>query len=291
MVQSQKGAVVITGTSTGVGRATALLLAKQGYRVFAGVRKDKDAESLKQATSGNLTPIILDVTKPEQIKSATELVSQIVGDEGLVGLVNNAGIAIDGPLECIAIDDLRKQFEVDAIGQIAVIQTFLPMLRKAKGRIVNLGSVASKVALPFFSALSASKFAMEALSDSLRMELHPWGIEVITVVPGPINTEVSDKVEAGYLRTLANMSPEAKAMYGKRHKIYMECVVEDNRKGISPEQVAGTILKALEDRKPKRYYIVGEDRFFLMCNKFFPQRLFYDIFYSLVRRDLGFDKN
>lgn len=290
MIESKKGAVVITGTSSGVGRATALLLEKQGYYVFAGVRKEKDAESLKQASSGNLTPIILDITKAEQIKYAAELVSQIVGEKGLVGLVNNAGVAVDGPLECIPIDDLRLQFEVDVIGQIAVTQAFLPAIRKAKGRIVNIGSVASKVALPYFAALSASKFALEALTDSLRMELTPWGIEVISILPGPINTEVSEKVEAGYLKTIANMSPEAKAMYGNNHKAYMMEVVKENQEGMPPEKVAYTILKSLDDRKPKRHYIVGENLFFLACNKLFPTRLFYNIFYSLVEKHLKLER-
>lgn len=291
MLQGKKGAVVITGTSTGVGRATALLLDRQGYRVFAGVRKEKDAESLKNSASGNLTTILLDVTKAEQIQEARKFVSQAIGDEGLVGLVNNAGVAVDSPLECIAIDDLRRQFEVDVIGQVAVTQAFLPMLRKAKGRIINISSEAGIAALPFFSALSASKFALEAVTDSLRMELKPWGIEAISILPGPINTEVSGKVEASYQKTLASMSPEAKALYGNNHKAFMEQVVEENRKGMPPERVAGAILEALEAHKPKRHYFVGLNKLFLICHKLLPHRVFYAIFYAILQKTMGLDHN
>ena len=291
MLQGKKGAVVITGTSTGVGRATALLLDKQGYRVFAGVRQEKDAESLKQSASGNLTPILLDITNAEQIQEAREIVWRAIGDRELVGLVNNAGIAVDGPLEFIAIANLRRQFEVDVIGQIAVTQAFLPMLRKAKGRIINMSSEAGIAALPFFSALSASKFALEALTDSLRMELKPWGIEVVSILPGPINTEVSDKVQANYHKTLANMSPSAKVLYGNNHKSFMEKVVEYNRKGMPPERVAGAILEALEASKPKRHYFVGLNKLFLICHKLLPHRVFYNISYAIMQKDMGLDNN
>ncbi len=150
MNQKIKSAVVITGASTGVGRETALLLDKQGYQVFAGVRTKKDAESLKLNASSNLLPIILDVTKSEQIKSAVELISLTIVDRGLIGLINNAGILVDGPLEYLSIEELRWQFEVNVIGQVAITQAFLPMIRQTKGRIINIGSVSGKVSSPFF---------------------------------------------------------------------------------------------------------------------------------------------
>lgn len=294
MTKSNKGAVVITGTSTGLGRATALLLDKRGYRVFAGVRTDKDAESLKQAASGNLTPIIMDVTKPEQIKSVSDFVSFAVGDEGIFGLVNNAVVAVDGPLECVAIDDLRWQFEVSVIGLMAVTQTLLPAIRKAKGRIINISAIAGRLSMPFFGPLVASKFAVEALTDSLRMELRSSGVEVLSILPDSMNTEVSDKVEASYQKTLAQMSPEAKAVYGKNFRIFMEDVVKSNRQGMPPEKVANVIFKALEARKPKRQYVVTEFEWQLrlgaLYKRLLPYQYFYDnYYYGAMRKEMGLD--
>lgn len=277
MNQKLKPAVVITGASTGVGRATALLLDKQGYQVFAGIRTKKDADSLKLNASNNLIPIILDVTKLEHIKSAVELVSLAIIDRGLIGLINNAGILVDGPLEYLSLEELRWQFEVNVVGQVAVTQAFLPMLRQAKGRIVNIGSVSGKVSSPFFSALCASKFALEALTDALRMELHPWKIEVILIEPGSIASAAPDKVEESLLKKLANMSPTARAMYGDIYKFALEQLIESNRQGILPEEVASTIQKALEASKPKTRYFVSKEKvvlsLFLMLAKILPDRV------------------
>ncbi|NDJ21070.1 SDR family NAD(P)-dependent oxidoreductase [Nostoc sp. B(2019)] len=295
MNNTNKGTVVITGTSTGLGRVTALLLAKQGYRVFAGVRTEKDAHSLKQAASGNLTPIIMDITNAEEIKSATEFVSLSVGDEGLFALINNAVVAVDGPLECIPIDDIRWNFEVNVIGQIAVTQAFLPMIRQAKGRIINISAICGRLALPYRSLLSASKFAIEAITDSLRMELSSSGIEVISILPGGIVTpEQADKVEASYQETLANMSPETKAIYGKNYKIYMQGAVEDNRStGLPPEKVVNTILEALEAQKPKRQYFVTQSswelRLYALYKRLVPHQYFYDNLYKDMQKGMGFD--
>ncbi|MCC5608939.1 SDR family oxidoreductase [Nostoc sp. CHAB 5834] len=276
-MSKKQGAVVITGASTGVGRATALLLDKQGYQVFAGVRTGKDADLLRLNSSGNLTPITLDITKLEQIKAATEIVSSAVGEKGLLGLVNNAGILVDGPLEYLDLDELRWQFEVNVIGQVAVTQSFLPMIRQAKGRIINIGSVSGKISSPFFSALCASKFALEALTDSLRMELHPWGIEVILIEPGSIASAASDKVEASLQKKLANMSPTARVMYGDIYKFSLEQLIKSNRMGMLPQEVADVIQKALEMRKPKTRYFLSKEKvilnLFLMLAKILPDRV------------------
>ncbi|MFN6513549.1 MAG: SDR family NAD(P)-dependent oxidoreductase [Nostoc sp. CreGUA01] len=295
MNQSHKGAVVITGTSTGLGRATALSLAKQGYRVFAGVRTEKDAQSLKHDASGDLIPIIMDITKAEEIKSATEFVSLAVGDEGLFALINNAVVAVDGPLECIPIDEVRFNFEVNVVGQIAVTQAFLPLIRKAKGRIINISAICGRLALPYRSLLSASKFAIEAITDSLRMELYSNGVEVISILPaGIITPEQADKVEVSYQQMLANMSPEVKAIYGKNYQIYMQGAVGDNRNaGLPPEKVANTILQALEARKPKRQYFVVQSSWYLTLYALFkrlvPHQYFYDNFYQDMRKGMGLD--
>lgn len=279
MIQRQKGAVLITGTSTGVGRAAALLLEKEGYQVFATVRQQKDVESLKEEyKSINLIPIVMDVTKAEEIQLAADIVSKSVGDQGLVGLVNNAGFLVDGPVEYVSIDDVRWQFEVNVFGQIAVTQAFLPLIRKAKGRIINIGSIGSQISVPFVSALCASKFALGAFTDALRMELEPWGIEVILVEPGSIASAAPDKVEESFQKNFANMSPEAIAMYGDAYKFFIEGLIRSNRTGMPPEQVAGAILEALEASKPKTRYFLSKGQIFLMLNlmlkKFMPDRNF-----------------
>ncbi|MEX0791398.1 MAG: SDR family NAD(P)-dependent oxidoreductase, partial [Actinomycetota bacterium] len=174
-MSEDRGAVVITGASTGIGRATAPRLAAIGFRVFAGVRKQADADSLKQEAPA-VTPLILDVTDEHSIAEAATAVKAAVGANGLAGLVNNAGITVPGPLEFLPAEDLRRQFEVNVIGPIAVTQAFMPLLRAGKGRIVNVGSIGGRVSTPFLGAYSASKFAIEAISDALRVELRPWGI-------------------------------------------------------------------------------------------------------------------
>ncbi|MBW4677587.1 MAG: SDR family NAD(P)-dependent oxidoreductase [Desmonostoc geniculatum HA4340-LM1] len=282
MNKSNKGAVVITGTSTGLGRAIALLLDKEGYLVFAGVRTEKDAESLKQAASGNLTPIIMDITKTEQIKSALDFVSLAVGEAGLFALINNAYAGVDGPLECIPIDDIRRNFEINVIGQIAVTQAFLPMLRKAKGRIINISAICGRFAIPYRSLLSTSKIAIEAITDSLRMELRSSGVDVLSILPeGLITPEQADKVEADGQKVLANMSPEMKAIYGKNFQACVEGSVEGNRTtGLPVEKVTAVILQALEARKPKRQYFVvrspWEWKLYALYKRLVTHQYFYD---------------
>jgi len=291
MTKSSKGAVVITGTSTGLGRATALKLDEQGYRVFAGVRKEKDAESLKQAASGNLTPIIMDVTKAEEIKSASEFVSTVTGDEGIFALINNAVAVVHGPLECVPIDDVKHLFEVNLTGCIAVTQAFIPLLRKAKGRIINISASGAGIAEPFFGHLGACKVALELLTDCWRMELRSSEIDVFSIRPGAFNTEVYKAVEASNEKTLANMSSEAKVIYAKSQTIHMKNIIEGNTNGMPCEKVVDTILKALEARKPKRQYFVTpsawEDRLLFLFKRLVSHQYFYDKMYEDMRKTFG----
>ncbi|MBD2489463.1 SDR family NAD(P)-dependent oxidoreductase [Aulosira sp. FACHB-615] len=286
MNQSHKGSIVITGTSTGLGRAAALFLDKKGYQVFAGVRTEKDAESLKQAASGNLIPIILDITKPEQIKSALDFVSLAVGEQGLFALINNAVVAANGAIECTTIEDIRLNFEVNVIGQIAVTQAFLPMLRKAKGRIINISGVCGRVAVPYFGILSATKAALESLTDCLRMELKSSGVDVLSILPADalLTPEQADKQELNYQKTLANISPEHQALYGKNHKIHIDNVIKHNREIGSPlETVTEVILEALEAKKPKRQYFPTKYpwslRLFAIYKRLLPYQYFHDQIY------------
>jgi NAD(P)-dependent dehydrogenase (short-subunit alcohol dehydrogenase family) len=171
--------VLITGASTGIGRAGALRMDADGWRVFASVRREEDAEDLRQAASGRLVPLILDVTDAGQLAAAAERIGAEVGAAGLDGLVNNAGIAVMAPLETIELDDLRHQLEVNLISQVAVTQALLPQIRTARGRIVFISSIGGRMAMPFGAPYHASKYGIEAVADCLRQELRPWRIDVV----------------------------------------------------------------------------------------------------------------
>lgn len=183
-------AVVITGASTGIGKGCALALDKLGARVFAGVRKEADGAALQAEASERLTPVMLDVTDGDQIQAAVRLVQEGMGDAGVAGLINNAGIGVGGPLEFIDLDDLRWQMEVNVIGPMAMIRAFMPLIRQGKGRIVNISSIAGRSATPFMGPYSASKHALEALSDPLRVELRLWNIHVSLIEPGAVQTPI-----------------------------------------------------------------------------------------------------
>ncbi len=182
-------AVLVTGASTGIGRATGLYLQARGFRVFASVRRETDAADLSGAT-----PVLLDVENAESIRAAADAVGAALEDGALQGLVNNAGIAVSGPLEFLEMSDLRHQFEVNLFGQVAVTRAFLPLLRRAKnGRIVNMSSISGRITAPLLGPYSMSKFALEAFSDALRRELSPFGLSVSVVEPGAIKTPIWDK--------------------------------------------------------------------------------------------------
>src|SRR5436190_20383212 len=187
------GSVVITGASTGIGKTCALRLDRLGFQVFAGVRRTEDGETLKRQASQRLTPITIDVTDSGSIAAAASMVATAVGDAGLQGLVNNAGIAVACPLEFLPISLLSQQLEVNVTGQIDVTQVFLPLLRAGNGRIVNMGSISGRMAYPLLGPYCASKFALEALTASLRMELRPWHIPVSIIEPGAIATPIWSK--------------------------------------------------------------------------------------------------
>ncbi len=252
-----RATVLITGASTGIGRATARYLVERGWEVFAGVRKEADAEGLRREVPQALHPVLLDVRKADQIAAAVEQVAAIAGDRGLNALVNNAGVAFGGPLEFFPIEALRTQLEVNVIGAVAVTQAFLPLLRRGKGRIVNVSSVAGRVPSPFLGPYAASKHALEALSDALRGELRPWRIPVVLVEPGPVATPIWEKAQRGADRLLERLPPRALELYGpvlERMRGYMEASA---RRGIPPEAVAAVIHRALTAPNPKARYPVG----------------------------------
>jgi len=252
---SRRGAVVITGASTGIGRASALDLDSRGFRVFAGVRKDEDAERLRSERP-SIEPLRIDVTDADSIATARDRVTEAVDGAGLAGLVNNAGIAVPGPLEHLPIDEIRRQLEVNLIGQIAVTQAFLPLLRTARGRIVNIGSIGGRVALPLLGPYAGSKHAMEGITDSLRRELRPWGIEVSIVRPGPVATEIWESGNATADDLLERM-PEATVNYGPAIESSRAWAAERASEGVPPSEVAEVIAHALTADKPRTRYLVG----------------------------------
>jgi NAD(P)-dependent dehydrogenase (short-subunit alcohol dehydrogenase family) len=266
--------VLVTGASTGIGRASALRMDAEGWRVFASVRREEDAAGLRVAASERLVPVILDVTEAEQISAAAERIADAVGEAGLDGLVNNAGIAVMGPLETTPIDDLRKQIEVNLISQVAVTQAMLPLIRTARGRIVFLSSIGGRMAMPFGAPYHASKYGIEAVVDSLRQELRHWKIDVVAIEPGSIDTPIWERGE-GIADEVAGRAPAAQEeLYGEKIKRFRRAVRRTAERGISAEKVAGAIEHALTARRPRTRYLVGADaRGQAFAARFLPDRL------------------
>jgi NAD(P)-dependent dehydrogenase (short-subunit alcohol dehydrogenase family) len=243
----------VTGASSGIGEATALHLRELGFDPVAAVRKDEDAERL--ARSG-LRTVKLDVTAVDSIAAArAEL-----GDGPLAGLVNNAGIAVAAPLEFLPLDQLRHQLEVNLIGQLAVTQRFLPVLRAGGGRIVNVSSIGGRVALPLVGAYNASKFALEAISDSLRRELLSQGVDVIVIEPGGVKTPIWRKGNELATELTADLPPEGARLYGTLiAAIRKQTAKIATETGIEPRVVAEAIGRALTAKRPRARYLVGRD--------------------------------
>jgi len=254
-----EGAFVVTGASTGIGRATALRLARAGGRVFAGVRKQADAESLRAEGLASLEPIFLDVGNGASIEAAAKHVADALGGEGLAGLVNNAGINMGGPLEFVDLDGLREVFEVNTVGQIAVTQAFLPLLRAAQGRIVFVTSIGGKVSGPIIGPYTASKHALEALGDALRVELAPWGLHVAIVEPGAIATEIFGKARQRKSEMIVEMSEEARRHYEGMADAVVDSFSKMEKQALAPDKVAEVIEHALTAARPKTRYLVGVD--------------------------------
>lgn len=250
-----KGRVVITGASTGIGEACALRLDQLGFVVYAGVRRQSDGDALKAKSSGGLSPVIIDVTDPDSIA----LVARSLAGQPLAGLVNNAGVNVSAPVELVPLDRLRFQLEVNVIGQVAVTQAFLPHLRLGRGRIVNIGSIGGRGVVPIQGPYSASKFALEAINDALRLELKPWGIEVSIVEPGAIKTPIWDKGISGADELLAQIPQDQRDLYHKVIATIRGFAVKTAGTAIPPSAVAKAVEHALTSMRPKTRYVVGKD--------------------------------
>lgn len=250
-------AALVTGTSTGIGRATALALDQRGWQVFAGVRREEDAVSLRAEASERLLPLTLDVTSPEQIAAAAERVAA-ESENGLHGLVNNAGIAVPGPLETLPLDEFRRQLEVGLVSYLAVTQALLPQIRGAGGRVVFLSSIGGRVPFPLNGAYHAAKYGTEAIGDVFRQELAGWGIRVAIIEPGSIDTPIWSRGEENAEQVLER-SPQTEQLYGEAIAKFRKIVRQTAERGIPPERVAKAIVHALESKRPRSRYLVGLD--------------------------------
>jgi NAD(P)-dependent dehydrogenase (short-subunit alcohol dehydrogenase family) len=278
--------VVVTGASTGIGEATARVLARAGIRVFGSVRKPVDAERLAKELGPLFVPLIFDVTDQIAIDSAAADVERTLGGQTLSGLVNNAGVAVVGPLLHLPPESLAHQLDINIVGQLRVTRAFLPLLGAdsartgAPGRIVMMSSVAGRNASPFMGPYNASKFGLEGLAECLRRELMLFGIDVVIVAPGPIATPIWDKVDA------IDDAAFADSAYAQAMAIAKE-VIARGRQGFAAERVGGLVLHALTTRKPKTYYVITPHPWQTRLMKWLPKR-FVD---RMIATRLGLTKS
>ncbi len=278
--------VVVTGVSTGIGWGTVKVLTQKGFHVFGSVRKTEDAQRLSREFGDSFTPLIFDVTNETAVREAAEQVSRSLNNQTLFGLVNNAGIAVPGPLMHIPIDEYRHQIEVNLISPLIVTQAFLPLLGTNRnlqgkpGKIINISSVGGKMAGPFIGAYHASKFGLEGFSESLRRELMLYGIDVIIVAPGAIATPIWDKAES------ADASKYDDTDYANAIKGYQEYVVAQGREGYPPERVGEVIYQALTSQQAReRYPIVPKHLFRWTIPRLLPKRMLD----KMIAKNLGFN--
>ena len=257
-MSAQSRTAVITGASSGIGRSSVARLVRSGWSVFATVRKPADGESLRSEFGPSVTPVILDVTDRESVAAAAQQVAAELGTRGLDGLVNVAGIGMVRPVEYVSANDLREIFDINVFGQIAVTQAFLPLVRKARGRIVNISSVGAHIAIPFGSMINASKAAFGTFSDTLRMELKPFGIRVAVVEPGAIKTPAVQKTLGNIDAVIRDLGPEGAAQYGEMLKRFAARAYAREMNGSSPEVVANAVHHALTASRPRIRYRVGK---------------------------------
>ena len=268
------GAVLVTGSSTGIGKACALHLDQLGFRVFAGVRREADGAALTAEASRQLVPVLLDVTSASSISEAREVISAAVGEAGLAGLVNNAGIVIAGPLELVPLAEFRRQLEVNVTGQLAVTQSFLPLLRKAHGRIVMMGSISGRMAMPFIGAYAISKFALEAMTDALRVELAPWNIEVSIIEPGSVATPIWEKSRQHSGEMARGIGHESRELYHLQFDAMRGAAAKEAAEGIPADEVARVVAHALTAAAPKTRYLLGRYvKLRAWASKFIPDRM------------------
>ncbi|HLZ63020.1 MAG TPA: SDR family NAD(P)-dependent oxidoreductase [Ktedonosporobacter sp.] len=271
METKRRGAVLITGAAGGIGVATVRRLVELGFEVFAGVRRDADGEKLWREIGGQVIPVLLDITDTTSIAAAVETVGKAVGSAGLVGLVNNAGLIVEGPVELVPMAEVHKQFEVNVIGHIAVTQAFLPLLRKARGRIINIGAPTGQVAIPYLGILSASKAALESVTDALRVELRPWGMAVSIVDPMAMQTKIFEKSSVAAQQARQQFSSQQQQLYASALAAISKA--QSNQHMDDPAIVVAAIVHALTASRPKTRYTVGRGAGMIGVLRLLPDRL------------------
>ena len=271
METKRRGAVLITGAAGGIGVATVRRLVELGFEVFAGVRRDADGEKLWREIGGQVIPVLLDITDTTSIAAAVETVGKAVGSAGLVGLVNNAGLIVEGPVELVPMAEVHKQFEVNVIGHIAVTQAFLPLLRKARGRIINIGTPTGQVAIPYLGILSASKAALESVTDALRVELRPWGMAVSIVDPMAMQTKIFEKSSVAAQQARQQFSSQQQQLYASALAAISKA--QSNQHMDDPAIVVAAIVHALTASRPKTRYTVGRGAGMIGVLRLLPDRL------------------
>ena len=251
--QAQK-LIVVTGASTGMGASVARELARQGFHVLAGVRRDRDADAIRSA---GIEPVILDITEPEHVEA---LAARVADDpRALHALVNNAGIQVNAPVEALPMAQWRWVFEVNLFGHIAVTQALLPALLRSRGRVINISSIGGKAAMPTYGAYAGAKFALEAVSDSLRREVAPLGVQVVVVEPGGVRTEMAARGIATANHLAAGMTPEQDERYGGLVQAINTLMASGTASGLTADAAARVIAKSVTTRRPRTRYTVGRD--------------------------------
>jgi len=251
--------VVVTGASRGIGRTIALDLSEHGFSVFAGVRKHDHAEALIEASEGRVSPLILDVTDSTGVAAAAKEVADATGNLGIAGVVNNAGVAVFGPVEQASMSSIDHQFGVNVLGVLTVTQQFLPQLRSGKGRIVNVSSVNGRLSVPFSGVYSATKFALEALSDALRFELKPWGITVSVVQPGVISTDIRRGALEDWVKSQDELSEDDRLLYEESLQKLSTILEHIEATAAGHDHVSAAVLDALTAETPQTRYEAGPD--------------------------------
>ena len=273
-METKGRSVVVTGVSTGIGHGITSVLIRQGVHVFGSVRKPEDAARLSAEFPDGFTPLQFDVTDARAIAAAVDIVRKRLAGQTLLGLVNNAGISVSGPLIHLTLEEFRKQLEVNLVSVLGVTQAFISLLgaertlKGGPGRIVNISSVGGKIAAPFIGAYAASKFALEGLSESLRRELLLFGIDVIVIGPGAVATPIWDKAEK------EDISRFDKTEYGPALRRFGEWFLKEGRKGYPPERVGQAVWRALSSARPRvRYPVVPHPFRSWVMPRLLPKRL------------------
>ena len=264
--------VLVTGTSTGIGYDIARLLAARGWRVFAGVRREEDGSRVQALAPALVVPVQLDVTDATSIAATRDSIEVAVGQSGLDGLVNNAGIAVVGPVETVPLDDWRRQFETNVFGAIGVTQAFLPLLRRGRGRVVMISSISARISYPLLGPYAASKYALEAVTDALRLELIPDGISVTLIEPGPIKTPIWEKSRATSQLLARRAAPDLAARYGPLREKLRAATERSAAAGLDPAAVSAAVERALTARRPRVRQVIGRNARLGLLLKHLPDR-------------------